>query len=173
LQGLRDSRIGLPMVSVTRQSKCPVSRAGSSGRCNTIWYKAAFKGGVYDPRETGVNQAQPQIYPNSCAADSLNFITGSTKREQASRALSGNSAQTCKKLVYRRLQSAGVAPPDEIDRAIVPSAVLSSGIARDSIQNFRQSIMACWSQPLCPILCPLSIKKHHTWSQWKSEAGRP
>jgi hypothetical protein len=26
--------------------------AGSTGRCNTIWYKAAFKGGVYDPRET-------------------------------------------------------------------------------------------------------------------------
>src|ERR1700686_3189263 len=32
--------------------KCPVSRASSSGRCNTIWYKAVFKGGVYDPRET-------------------------------------------------------------------------------------------------------------------------
>src|SRR5882762_4208356 len=29
-----------------------VSRAGSTGRCNTIWYKADFKGGVYDPRET-------------------------------------------------------------------------------------------------------------------------
>jgi hypothetical protein len=31
---------------------CPVSAAGSSGRCNTICYKAAFKGGVYDRRET-------------------------------------------------------------------------------------------------------------------------
>ena len=30
----------------------PVSRAGSNGRCNTIWYKAAFKGGVYEARET-------------------------------------------------------------------------------------------------------------------------
>ena len=26
--------------------------ADSNGRCNTIWYKAVFKGGVYDPRET-------------------------------------------------------------------------------------------------------------------------
>jgi hypothetical protein len=31
---------------------CPVCAAGSTGRCNTIWYKAAFKGRVYDPRET-------------------------------------------------------------------------------------------------------------------------
>ena len=30
----------------------PVSRAGSDGRCNTIWYKAAFRGGVYEIRET-------------------------------------------------------------------------------------------------------------------------
>ena len=29
-----------------------ISRAGSNGRCNTIWYKAAFKGGVYEARET-------------------------------------------------------------------------------------------------------------------------
>src|SRR5208283_96334 len=29
-----------------------VSRAGSNGRCNTIWYKAVFKGGVYEARET-------------------------------------------------------------------------------------------------------------------------
>jgi hypothetical protein len=29
-----------------------VNAAGSTGRCNTIWYKADFKGGVYDPRET-------------------------------------------------------------------------------------------------------------------------
>src|SRR5580704_13817697 len=29
-----------------------VSRAGSDGRCNTIWYKAVFKGGVYETRET-------------------------------------------------------------------------------------------------------------------------
>src|SRR5216684_6571211 len=30
----------------------PIRAAGSIGRCNTIWYKADFKGGVYDPRET-------------------------------------------------------------------------------------------------------------------------
>src|SRR5580700_7657440 len=30
----------------------PVHRAGSNGRCNTIWYKAVFKGGVYEARET-------------------------------------------------------------------------------------------------------------------------
>ena len=29
-----------------------ISRAGSDGRCNTIWYKAVFKGGVYEARET-------------------------------------------------------------------------------------------------------------------------
>ena len=32
-------------------AKCPVTRAGSNGRCNTIWYKAAFKGGVYETRD--------------------------------------------------------------------------------------------------------------------------
>jgi hypothetical protein len=31
---------------------CPVIRAGSNGRCNTIWYKSVFKGGVYEARET-------------------------------------------------------------------------------------------------------------------------
>jgi hypothetical protein len=30
----------------------PITRAGSDGRCNTIWYKAIFKGGVYETRET-------------------------------------------------------------------------------------------------------------------------
>jgi integrase/recombinase XerD len=29
-----------------------VNAAGSNGRCNTIWYKAVFKGGVYEARET-------------------------------------------------------------------------------------------------------------------------
>jgi hypothetical protein len=33
--------------------QCPSSAASSTGRCNTIWYKAVFKGGVYGPRETG------------------------------------------------------------------------------------------------------------------------
>jgi len=28
--------------------KFPIIRVGSTGRCNTIWYKAAFKGGVYE-----------------------------------------------------------------------------------------------------------------------------
>ena len=30
----------------------PVTAADSDGRCNTIWYKADFKGGVYEARET-------------------------------------------------------------------------------------------------------------------------
>jgi len=30
----------------------PISGAGSNGRCNTIWYKAVFKGGVYETRKT-------------------------------------------------------------------------------------------------------------------------
>src|ERR1700689_938607 len=38
----------IPSVSAT----CPVIRVGSDGRCNTIWYKAVFKGGVYETRET-------------------------------------------------------------------------------------------------------------------------
>src|ERR1700676_4920700 len=33
-------------------STCPVCAVGSNGRCNTIWYKAVFKGGVYETRET-------------------------------------------------------------------------------------------------------------------------
>ena len=39
-------------VDVTCLSKCLISPAGSNGRCNTIWYKAVFKGGVYETRET-------------------------------------------------------------------------------------------------------------------------
>jgi hypothetical protein len=30
----------------------PFIDAGSNGRCNTIWYKAVFKGGVYETRKT-------------------------------------------------------------------------------------------------------------------------
>src|SRR5579859_4736777 len=30
----------------------PVRTTGSNGRSNTIWYKAVFKGGVYETRET-------------------------------------------------------------------------------------------------------------------------
>jgi hypothetical protein len=31
----------------------PVRPAGSTGRCNTTWYKSFFlKGGVHEPRET-------------------------------------------------------------------------------------------------------------------------
>jgi hypothetical protein len=29
-----------------------LNAAGSDGRSNTIWYKAVFKGGVYEARET-------------------------------------------------------------------------------------------------------------------------
>jgi len=43
------SQVGLFSCSVCVSSQCPISRASSTGRCNTIWYKAAFKGGVYDP----------------------------------------------------------------------------------------------------------------------------
>jgi hypothetical protein len=32
--------------------KFPITAARSDGRCNTIWYKAVFKGGVYETRET-------------------------------------------------------------------------------------------------------------------------
>jgi hypothetical protein len=31
---------------------CLINAAGPDGRCNTIWYKAVFKGGVYETRET-------------------------------------------------------------------------------------------------------------------------
>jgi len=34
----------------TRESL--IKSAGSDGRCNTIWYKAVFKGGVYEGGET-------------------------------------------------------------------------------------------------------------------------
>src|SRR5271167_652770 len=30
----------------------PITSAGSNGRCNTIWYKAVFKGDVYETRKT-------------------------------------------------------------------------------------------------------------------------
>jgi hypothetical protein len=30
---------------------CLINAASSDGRCNTIWYKAVFKGGVYEVRE--------------------------------------------------------------------------------------------------------------------------
>ena len=38
-------------VGSGHESQFPVTAAGSIGRCNTIWYNAVFKGGVYDPRE--------------------------------------------------------------------------------------------------------------------------
>jgi hypothetical protein len=37
---------------ILAQGTLPVWRAGSTGQCNTIWYKAVFKGGVYEARET-------------------------------------------------------------------------------------------------------------------------
>jgi len=39
------------MSCVRLGTQCLINRVGSSGRCNTIWYNAVFKGGVYDPRE--------------------------------------------------------------------------------------------------------------------------
>ena len=38
---MRQVRVAVPKTT------CPITRAGSNGRCNTIWYKAVFKGGVY------------------------------------------------------------------------------------------------------------------------------
>jgi hypothetical protein len=32
--------------------RAPIIGAGSGGRCNTIWYKSVFKGGVYETKET-------------------------------------------------------------------------------------------------------------------------
>src|SRR6266404_5118428 len=51
------SRAGLqpgevPFWFRTRNPDSPISAAGSNGRCNTIWYEAVFKGGVYETRET-------------------------------------------------------------------------------------------------------------------------
>jgi hypothetical protein len=44
---------------IIKAVSCPVSAAGSTGRCNTIWYKAAFKRRVYNTRETvGLSAAQ-------------------------------------------------------------------------------------------------------------------
>ncbi|MGA7062618.1 MAG: hypothetical protein WBY69_15530, partial [Candidatus Acidiferrales bacterium] len=40
-----------PRVAVNT-GKVLINPAGSNGRCNTIWYKAVFKGGVYETRET-------------------------------------------------------------------------------------------------------------------------
>ena len=42
----------LASIEVENGSQLPISRAGSNGRCNTIWYEAVFKGGVYETRET-------------------------------------------------------------------------------------------------------------------------
>jgi hypothetical protein len=39
-------------TSVSENRICLISSVGSNGRCNTIWYKAVFKGGVYETRET-------------------------------------------------------------------------------------------------------------------------
>jgi hypothetical protein len=36
----------------TALSACLYFPASSNGRCNTIWYKAVFKGGVYETRKT-------------------------------------------------------------------------------------------------------------------------
>jgi hypothetical protein len=44
--------LGVFGIFAIRGFTCPVTGAGSNGRCNTIWYIAAFKGGVYETRET-------------------------------------------------------------------------------------------------------------------------
>jgi hypothetical protein len=40
------------MTLAKPKSICLINAAGSDGRCNTIWYKAVFKGGVYEGGET-------------------------------------------------------------------------------------------------------------------------
>ena len=42
-------RLKSPVAGIFRSL---LTDAGSNGRCNTIWYKAVFKGGVYETRET-------------------------------------------------------------------------------------------------------------------------
>ena len=42
----------LRLLLVDFSVKVLVNGAGSNGRCNTIWYIAVFKGGVYETRET-------------------------------------------------------------------------------------------------------------------------
>jgi hypothetical protein len=44
--------LGAGLSAELRDVLVPISRAGSNGRCNTIWYKAVFKGGVYETRKT-------------------------------------------------------------------------------------------------------------------------
>src|ERR1700688_551717 len=41
-----------PQKGIAAVNQLPMNAAGSNGRCNTIWYKAVFKGGVYETRET-------------------------------------------------------------------------------------------------------------------------
>ena len=48
----RSIRQGESNRSESWYGTCPIRRVGSNGRCNTIWYKAVFKGGVYETRET-------------------------------------------------------------------------------------------------------------------------
>jgi hypothetical protein len=35
-----------------------INVAGSTGQCNTIWYKAVFKGGVYEAREVDSTESE-------------------------------------------------------------------------------------------------------------------
>jgi hypothetical protein len=42
----------IPHECADRNSQSPVRCASSDGRCNTIWYKSVFKGGVYEGWET-------------------------------------------------------------------------------------------------------------------------
>jgi hypothetical protein len=45
------NQIAYRLVPVS-DSTFPITAVGSNGRCNTIWYKAVFKGGVYETEET-------------------------------------------------------------------------------------------------------------------------
>jgi hypothetical protein len=44
-----------------KSAQCPIRRADSNGRCNTIWYKAFFQGGVYEARKRFGLSAEQKI----------------------------------------------------------------------------------------------------------------
>jgi len=49
--------------------KVLINAAGSNGRCNTIWYKAAFKGGVY--MKTPASKLQESVASTHCESTAL------------------------------------------------------------------------------------------------------
>jgi Tetratricopeptide repeat len=61
------------------ETNCPVCAAGSNGRCNTIWYKAVFKGGVYETREAvwafgGAELQKDYVHARALCDESLSMF---------------------------------------------------------------------------------------------------